>query len=235
MGKLIDLTGQRFGRLVVIERMPKGKHGEHAKWRCLCDCGNENVVVGTDLRSGHTQSCGCYCRDLNRSMKTKDMLGQRFGKLTVIAFAGVDENNKAEWKCRCDCGNEVIVTGGNLRSGNTTSCGCVHKKQLSERNSKLLTTHGMSKTRLYTIWTDMKQRCGNPNDKYYYLYGGRGISVCSEWKSNFKSFAEWALANGYQDNLSIDRIDNDKGYCSDNCRWATAKEQANNKRKKVKT
>lgn len=158
-------------------------------------------------------------------MKAIDLTGQRFGRLTVLERA---ENKGAYvcWKCRCDCGIEKIIAGYCLKSGKTQSCGCLQ----IERTAEAHTTHGKYHTRLHGIWTDMKARCNNPNRKAYKDYGGRGITVCEEWHNSFETFYEWAMANGYSDDLTIDRIDNDKGYSPDNCRWATMADQNKNKR-----
>ena len=152
----------------------------------------------------------------------KEITGQKFGYLTVLGFHERRKNDYF-WKCKCDCGNISIVNKGHLNSGRTISCGCYRLKKM--------TKHGENKKRLYKIWNSMKKRCLNPNDQAYEYYGGRGIIVCDEWKNSYEAFRDWALVNGYKNNLSIDRINNSKGYSPDNCRWATMKEQSNNTRR----
>lgn len=149
----------------------------------------------------------------------KDLLNQKFGKLTVIEFVEV-RSKFAYWKCRCECGNERVVRGSNLLSGQTKSCGCL--------NTTSHVKHREGKARLYVIWAGMKQRCENANRKDYPKYGGRGISVCEEWHE-YTAFREWAIANGYDDTKSIDRIDNDGKYCPENCRWVGFEAQQVNK------
>lgn len=159
--------------------------------------------------------------------KLIDLTGQKFGRLTVVERHGVKDGHAA-WLCKCDCGNTTVVNGRNLRNGRTTSCGCYHKEILINRSK----THGMSKTRLYRIWHNMKNRCFYTKDKHFNDYGGRGITVCDEWKNDFESFKKWSLSNGYSDELTIDRINNDGNYEPSNCRWVTMKEQCKNRTKK---
>lgn len=156
----------------------------------------------------------------------KNMIGTKFNGSVVETRHGVDKWGQALWECLCSCGNKFTTTGGNIRSGNTKSCGCMKKSFIKEAN----TTHGDSNTRIYNIWCDMKRRCHSPANYSYEHYGARGISVCEEWGASYEVFKEWSENNGYADNLSIDRIDNDGNYTPDNCRWAGRKVQGRNKR-----
>ena len=162
MGKLIDLTGQKFGRLTVTNRSNR-PNPKVVYWDCVCECGNKTTVVSADLRSGHIKSCGCYNRDL--------------------------------------------VTARNI-----------------ER-----TKHGHGSSPLYNVWKNMKERCYNPATHNYSRYGGRGITVCDEWRNDLAAFVQWAEENGYKRGLEIDRKDSDRGYSPDNCRWVSSNANQNNK------
>lgn len=153
-----------------------------------------------------------------------DLTGQRFGRLTVICRADI-KSKEIKWICKCDCGNEHITKGIYLRTGETKSCGCIAKEAIIKRNYK----HGKRHTRLYSIWRDMIRRCESKTRYAHEHYYDKGIRLCDEWRNDFNSFYDWALNNGYTDELTIDRIDVNGNYEPNNCRWVTMKVQCNNR------
>lgn len=223
MGKFQDLTGMKFGKLTVVERAEN--QGKKTMWRCLCECGNEKIVNGHDLKSGATKSCGC----LKSKHIFKNLTGQKFERLTVLEFWGI-RNHKAYWKCRCDCGEETVVLGAHLTGGHSKSCGCLQREKLRitiQNNG----THKMSHTSIYETWHSMKSRCLNSTNESYKNYGARGITVCERWLK-FENFYEDVskLPHFGEKGYTLDRINNDGDYCPENVRWADATTQNRNKR-----
>lgn len=164
-----------------------------------------------------------------------DLTGQRFGRLTIIKRYGVANSGHVTWFCKCDCGNTKVISSNQLHSG-TESCGCLQRERatIAAKERKGISAHkryaiGQELQRLHQCYKDMLNRCYKTNNKNYHCYGDRGIKVCSEWLSDFYSFRDWALANGYNDTLTLDRIDVDGNYCPSNCRWTTPKIQNNNR------
>ena len=208
--KAIDLTGQRFGKLVVERRIENAAGGQ-AQWECACDCGGKTIANTSILNSGKKVSCGCVVMH--------DLAGQRFGMLLVVKRSD-NIGVKVSWLCQCDCGKTSQSTTANLLNGKSMSCGCVRTKHMGKG------------TLLYRTWASIKTRCTNPQTPCWHRYGGRGISVCNEWMNDFAAFRTWAQASGYKPGLSIDRIDNDGNYCPENCQWLTVSENSKKARKK---
>jgi hypothetical protein len=158
----------------------------------------------------------------------EEIIGQKFGRLTVIGIT-THHNYMKRVTVICDCGAEKIVFVRNLKTGATRSCGCL---QLEKRNP-FATFHGLRKHPLYNVWSGLKDRCKNPNLYSYKDYGGRGITACEEWKNSFQSFYDWAIKNGWEKNLEINRINNDGNYEPSNCNFVTPKENSRNRRNNV--
>jgi hypothetical protein len=212
-----DISGQKFGMLTVI----KWAHGgQNSYWLCKCSCGNETTVPMPNLKSGNTTHCGCVPV---QNTSFIDRTGQQYGRLTVISNINKcsSRTTRTNWLCRCSCGEILSVESGNLASGHTQSCGCYFIEQVS--------THGCcaENRRLYSIWGGMMARCFNPNSKGYRFYGARGRTVCEEWK-DVRTFFEWALSNGYTDELTIERKNPTGNYESSNCEWIALKFQMQN-------
>jgi len=164
-----------------------------------------------------------------KSTKAIDLTGMRFGSLTVLNFVESLAGSR-RWLCKCDCGNEKVIRGNALRTGNTKSCGCL----LIKVNKEIHKTHGNRYSLEWNIWNGMRQRCYNKKNKSYKNYGGRGIAVCDSW-NNRDGFKNFLKDMGFKPTKthSLDRIDNNGNYCPENCRWATVEEQSCNKRNTI--
>lgn len=188
-----------------------------------------------NLRKGLTLSCGCLnTYDIGKETFV-DRSGVRYGRLVAIKRVGT-KHGEATWLCKCDCGNEVVVIGGNLTTGTTKSCGCLQRENGVAVGH--MTIHGGTKTRLHSVWAGMMARCYTKSSISYHNYGARGIAVCDEWH-DFAVFRDWAISAGYDPDAprgkcTIDRIDNDGNYCPENCRWVDMKTQRHNQRASTK-
>lgn len=181
MEKYVDLSNQRFGKLLAIKKVPPHvtKGGRYVTmWECKCDCGNVVSVSSQKLRNGHTTSCGCNKKN-NKGGRFDDLTGKRFGKITVIRYLREEERERKRkcWLCRCDCGTIKQFSADKLKSGSTTSCGCAKTEKIRKANRKYEHTN----KRLYSVYSAMKDRCYNQNSEEYHNYGARGITICPEW------------------------------------------------------
>lgn len=224
MGKRIDLTGRKIGRLTVIS------YSGNNKWFCECECGNARDVNGESLRKGAALSCGCLNKERTRekNIKGKDLTGKRFGRLLVLQRA--NDKGQAKYYCKCNCGNEIVISGQNLSRGDSRSCGCLKK----ERDQAKCLLHGDTKTKFYRTWANMVHRC---NHKDYKYYGGRGIEYEPRWKNyiNFRSDMHPLYLSAKEkypnEVISLERIDVNGDYCKDNCIFIPNREQSKNTRR----
>jgi hypothetical protein len=221
-----DLTGQRFGKLRVLGR---GFDPERniTEWNCLCDCGVKKVIASGSLRAGKVKSCGCQ----KTKGRIKDITGQKFGRLTILSHVGMAPNRVSIWLVRCDCGSEFKIRKNNLwvsadGKKNTVSCGC-HRSDMQKARHL---THGEAgkRSKEYTCWQNMHQRCNNPKHSHYRWYGEKGVTICSDWSDYEQFLAD--VGRSPPDKQYIDRIDPYGNYEPANVRWANMETSNSNKR-----
>lgn len=204
--------GERYGYLTIIEQAKSILNAKTNRYinliKCVCDCGKEMQIKPFDIKNGIIKSCGCNGCLIK--------VGDKFGKLTVVESRKfIRSKDKYVIKCQCECGKKFYAQSYNLSHGLATSCGC----------GQIKIKHGLSKDRLYRIWNSMHRRCYDKKQRSYQWYGLRGINVCNDWK-DFNNFRLWAISNGYNNSLTIDRLHPYKDYCPENCVWVTKEENS---------
>lgn len=229
-----DETGKRYGRLLVTEYVGRspGKT-KHPRFLCLCDCGKEVVVTGTNLRQNHTTSCGCLreekkfaaLKEWRDTFEPTKEVGKTYGRITVTGFAGWIQpdnapNRISTWTCSCSCGKQVVKRVDALHD--SSSCGC----WFSEKIAETAKTHGMTNTPTYRSWSKMKERCYLDSYKDKEYYQDLGVTVCERWLESFENFLE--DMGERPEGMTLDRIDSTKGYSPENCRWSSLSVQSYN-------
>lgn len=216
------LNGKKFNMITVLHEdfNHLKKSGKQARYVCRCECGTIFTCDKSNIVHERSYSCGCKKRLYN------DFTNCRFGRLIALKPMGLNQHKEMTWLCKCDCGNETTTNAYSLKSGMTKSCGCLkHSKRVNAMRNTLPWYD-----KINMAYGNMKTRCYNPKYSLYEGYGGRGITVCDEWRNDFKAFYDWAIQNGFNENLTLDRKDNDGNYEPSNCRWVDDIVQSNNRR-----
>ena len=214
------MIGRKFKKWTVLEYFPGKKPGKY--YECICDCGTIAVKAGTELRAFRSTQC-IRCKN-NFLYDPEREIGKRYGKWKVIKFIDIHRNLQ-RFECKCICGFRRLHCVADLRAGKSTQCTTCHNREIAQRNTK----HGMHKTKIYKIWSSMRDRCNNPNNTAYKYYGARGIKVCKRWHK-FENF--YRDMGDQPPGLTLDRINNDGNYTPTNCRWISHKENCQNRRKR---
>jgi hypothetical protein len=225
MANFVDRTGEISGKLKILHIATR--KGELLKWTVQCSgCQIIKNIDTAHFKLGEFRKCDC--RNSPHRVRNEIKIGNRYNRLVVDSFVGI-KNNRKYWNCICDCGNQKHINTSQLNRGLLISCGCYS----AEIRTSIGVEHRECFTRLYGVWSGMKNRCGGKNCGNYHSYGGRGISVTTAWHDYIK-FRDWALANGYKAGLTIERVDVNGNYEPSNCTWIPLKEQAKNTTKTVR-